>query len=359
MADLMSGNSSYKILSNKYANFIIPTVKIKVNGTDVVKTMNLTIFELKATLSLYAASSVVIKIADLYDEKSHSFQSKVKSMFQLGTTVEVELGYLSSTEKIFKGYVAMLGVEVEEYALLVVTLMDARRLMMTSGKKQLLHDVKNYSDAFKTVMNEYASLCSATVDATNDKLEKPLSQVTNDYDFVTKELLQKGKANREFFIFAEKAYFREPCKITGSMLTVKYGRELLSLRVSEGYLDLKIEILGYHSLEQEAVIGKASAKGSLSQKKILATTPTLTVADPSADSQEKANIKAEALAKKLKDQECVGSGSTIGLPELVPGRYLEIESLDAMVNKKYYITEVTHIFDIEGYITQFEIGGCS
>ncbi len=86
------------------------------------------------TLSLKAASSVLIKLADLYDEESHSFASEIKSKFKLGTVVEIEIGYLSETTMVFKGYVAGLGVEFEDYPLLTLQLMDARRLMMTAEK---------------------------------------------------------------------------------------------------------------------------------------------------------------------------------------------------------------------------------
>lgn len=96
----------------------------------------------------------------------------------------------------------------------------------------------------------------------------------------------------------------------------------------------------------------------LSQKKVVPKTAVFTIADPNADTKDKATTKAEAIAQQEKEKCCSGQGSTIGLPEIVPGRYIEIENLDSMLNKKYYITEVTHLFTRESYTTQFEIGGC-
>ncbi|SFS06790.1 phage late control D family protein [Anaeromicropila populeti] len=358
MADLMTDTTSYQALANQYGNFIVPALKIKVNGTDVVNNLKLQIDQLTAHLSLKAASSVVIRLGGLYDLETSSFKSDVKDKFKLGTVVEIELGYSSTTQKVFKGYVAMLGVEFQDNALLVVTLMDARRLMMTSGKKQVLHDVTNYSDACATIMNNYSSLCTLTSDATQDTLKKPLSQITNDYDFVTKELIRKGKVDREFFIFGDKAYFREVGKNTTPIMTAQLNRELYEFTASMSYLDLQIEVVGYDGTEQAVISAKKDAKNTDNQTNIISTTPVMTVTDPDADSKDKADLRAAAIANQEKEKACTGYGKAIGLPEIVPGRYIEIEKLDSLVNKKFYIVEVKHVFDETGFLTYFEIGGC-
>ncbi len=353
----MTGSSSYRLLESQYGNFIIPALKIKVNGSDVIKTMGLVVDQIQVTLSIKLAGMTVFKVAGVYQEKNHSFHSGVKDKFKPGTIVEVELGYLSSTQKVFKGYVAMVGAEFGDSPLFVVTLMDARRLMMTSGKKQVLHDVKNYSDAVREVLSGYSKLCSPVIDSTSDKLEKPLSQTTNDFDFITKELIHTGKTDREFFIVADKAYFRKPQSSRLPMLKMVYGRELQNLKVDFAYLDLEVDVIGYNPKEQAVVKAGEKAAGYLSQAKLISQTPVLTMVDADADNAEKAKIRAAALARSQKMRTCVGSGSAFGLPELVPGRYLQVEELESMFDKKYYITEVTHVMNGENYMTYFEIGG--
>lgn len=358
MADLMTGKVNYKKLADQYANFIVPTVKIKVNGTDVVKMNNLVVYELEMNLSVSTASSVKIKFAHQYDVQSHSFSGDVKDSFELGTIVTVELGYLSTTQELFKGYVEMAGVEMGEQELFVVTLMDAKRLMMISGKKNKLYTVKNYSDAFNEVMGDYSSLCSLEVEATNDQLEDPISQMSNDYDFVMTELIRKGRVNREFVILAGKAYFREPHKVTTPIMTLQYGRELVNLSVSHCYKDLKIEVIGMDS-QQQAVKGEAEVKSTASQSNIITNTPVFRVGDPHADTADKAKTIAEAIARQESEKCCIGQGKTIGIPEIVPGRYIEVENIDSMIDKQYYITDVVHLYTRESYTTQFEIGGCA
>ena len=53
-----------------------------------------------------------------------------------------------------------------------------------------------------------------------------------------------------------------------------------------------------------------------------------------------------------------GSGSCIGLPELVPGRLMKIENLGIQTGAlKAYISSVKHSFNANGFTTEFELGG--
>ena len=52
-----------------------------------------------------------------------------------------------------------------------------------------------------------------------------------------------------------------------------------------------------------------------------------------------------------------GSGLCLGLPELIPGRFITIEGLDGDTVGDYFITKVRHQFGSGGYLTQFEVKG--
>lgn len=357
MADLMNDVTNYNDLAGKYANFIAPTVKIMVNGKDAVKSQGLIVYELEVNLSDDMAGSVTFKLADLFDEKAHSFSGEVKSAFKPGTIVEIEMGYLSTTECIFKGYVEMIGAEIGRDNFLKVVLMDAKRLMMSSGRKNVLYEAENYSEIFARIMGAYSSVCSTEIDNTSDGLKTPVSQTGTDYDFIMKDLIYKGRVNREFIILAGKAYFREPGKSDNPIMKVSYGRELKFLSIFHCYQEMSVNVMGVDS-RQEIVKGSESIKGTLSQGSVMSEAPVHTIADPLLDSSDKAQVKAKAVAGQEKKKGCLGYGITIGIPEIVPGRYLEVENSDEMINKKYYLTQVRHHYTRQNYTTEFEIGGC-
>ena len=357
MADLMNGTYTYDKLRGTYGNFQVPAVKVMINGQDALASMDLTLNEIIVTLSLKYASSVEIRISNAYDIVKRSFDDKMKSKFKLGTVVEIELGYLSSTQAVFKGFVYMVGADFSEAPMYVVTLMDARRLMMVSGIKHILHDVKNYSDAFKTAIGPYSKLFSAQTEITDDKLEDPISQTTNDYDFVINDLIKKGKTGREFFILYDKGYFRTKPQSGTPIMKIELGRELLNFKMDYAYLDVEIEVVGVDESEQKSISGKAAAKSKEAQDSLISETPVITVVDPDVNNQEKADTRAKALAAMEDNAAKTGNGTCIGLPEIVPGRYIEIVMLEEMVNRKYYITEVKHTVGSNFFTTDFEIGG--
>ncbi len=357
MADLMTATAKYTSLENKYGNFIVPAVKIKSNGSDIVSKNDLTVIELTVTLSIETAGMAVIKIADTYNVEKHSFDSKVKKLFKLGTIMEIELGYLSETTAVFKGYVAGLGAEFENDPTLVVKLMDARKLMMTSGVRKQLYEDKNYSDIFKKVVGRYSKLCSIEADATTDNLKAPVSQSTSDYNFVRNELLKKGKSEREFFILYDKAYFRKPCKNKTPIMSVTFGRELTRLSTMAEYLDTEIEVIGYDPQNAKSISSKQNVKTSESQTSVLSPAQQQFFIDPDADSEEKAKIRASAIAEKMKMNSCFAEGELIGLPEIVPGRFLKVEETDDLVDKSYYLSEVTHYYTESTFKTMFEAKG--
>lgn len=357
MADLMSDTYEYSSLANKYGNFYLPAVKIYINGTDILAAQKLFLEEISVVLPLDSAGSAQFKIGNIYDPPSRSFKSGIADKFKPGTIVEIALGYYSSTTKIMKGFVYMLGAEFGSKNLLVVTVMDVRKLMMIGGSRHVLHNAKNYSDIFKTIMSAYSKLCTPKVTATDDKLEAPVSQTGTDYDFIMEELVKKGKSGREFFVLGENAYFRERPKSAPAVLKAEFGRELLELEMDYSYLDMEIQVMGYNSYEQASYIGKSKVKSAEPQASLLTPTPVFAYSDPDADNQEKAARRAGALADLADRQSKNGRLTMIGLPEIVPGRYVEVVKLEKMVNRKYYITEVRHRIGGAFFVTECDIGG--
>ena len=357
MADLMSATTDSVKLKNKYGNYVVPAVKIKSMGTDLVSTLRLTVSEIQITLSLESASMVIIKLGGAYDVKSHSFSSKIKNAFKLGTIMQIEIGYVSATTEVFKGYVAGFGAEFGELSLLTVKLMDVRKLMMTGGVRRQLYSEKNYSDIFKKVMSSYSKLCSVVCDATSDNLVSPVSQSTSDYNFVVNELIGGAKSDREFFVLIDKAYFRKPAKNKTPIMKMELGEELLRFEMMADYLDTEINVVGYDPKNCKDIITKVSAKTTEKHTPVLTPAPSQYYIDADADTEAKTKLRAQALARIAQQNACYARGETVGLPEIVPGRYLQITKLDDMTDKKYYISEVVHVINGSQFTTVFESKG--
>lgn len=357
MAGLMTDVYTYETLVNKYAGFSVPAVRLYVDGRELDQDMTRNILKVEISLSLSAASMAVIRIGNIYKREERAFDNKIRSRMKLGTIMEVGIGYGSEITKVLKGFVALLGAEFTEMPCLVVTVMDVRRLMMQNGVHQVLHNVKNYSDAVKTVLDGYSRLCKAEIDPTNDNLEAPLSQNATDYDFIAGELAGSGRTGREFFVLGDTAYFRKPGKESRPVMQMEFGRELQTFRMEAGYLDLEVQVSGYDTQEQKMIRAGTAAKSGEPQVSLSSRTPVSCIPDPEADTQDKAGIRAGELARKQTAQAQRAQGVCIGLPGIVPGRYVEIVKLEAMADRKYYVTSVRHEIGEEFFVTEFEAEG--
>jgi uncharacterized protein len=76
------------------------------------------------------------------------------------------------------------------------------------------------------------------------------------------------------------------------------------------------------------------------------------VTDRPLRTQEEANTMARRILADIANDMVVGSGSTVGLPDLRAGRKVHIRGLGDRFNGVYFVTQTTHTLG-EGYRTQF------
>ncbi len=359
MADLMTATWDFEKLEAQYKNFGAPALSLTVGGTDLVK-KGIPVESVEAVLSLDSASSVRVVFTDCYDTKNGSFNSTLKSAAVLGKTVELFLGYQSSLQKVFKGFLSNVRISADAdrgYTMEFVAL-DARRLMMIGNNHTRQFQIKNYSDAVSQILKTYAKLCSPKVDATSENMENGLIwQNGSDYDFIVKELIGTGRADREFFIAVDTVYFRKVKSVSAPVITLRPGRGLVSLERDASYLNQTFEVIGYDPKNDQAVSGKTKAASTDQMTSAISGPGEWFITDPACPSASAASGRSGVLARQALDGSQKAEIGCIGLPEMIPGRFVSIDRVDSMANKKYYITKVTHRFDYSGFTTRLDTEG--
>lgn len=351
----MSGKYTYDQLAQKYKSFLVPAVKLKSQGKDLLSSLKLAVDNVSLSLSLDHASSCRFSVVNAYDLKARTFDSKIKSQLMLGTVLDVEIGYGSATTAVFKGYVSEVAYEFRDMPTLEITVLDVRRLMMEGQARMMVHSVQNYSQAFSDVMQRYQKICtSLVIDKTDDKL-KCVTQTTSDYDFVAKELT--WKADREFFVLAGKAYFRIPQKVETPIMSLEWGQGILSFSRNSLYHDAAVKVIGFDEENKKVLTAEAQSKGDDPQKSVIPQPQPTVYTEPDAVETEQVKKRAETEGKKRKRRAQGGRGVCIGLPEIVPGRFIELKKLDKDLDGKYYIKNVEHSLGVDGFSTSFSVGG--
>lgn len=355
MGDLISGQYQYSDLVNRYGNFQVPTYKIKADGNEISGPAGAFVTSIEITLSLEYASCAVIHLAGAYDAKKRAFSSSLKKSFSLGAILEIELGYLSAHTKIFKGYISSVLMNVSENPVFIITAMDVRKLMMDSRYKERYFNDTNYSDMVSKVMNDYKGLCSVECDSSNDKLNRNIYQKGSDYEFIVNVLGRR--MNKEFFVLGDKAYFRTHDSLAAEVMTLEYGLGLLSFTKRSNYLDLSIVTVSYDKAETKSVKSEIPAKNKELKSPVLSNPSKEVFVQCDLETVEELKTANSFIAEDKIRKARIGSGRCIGLPEIVPGRYIKIKKTDSGMDGKYYITQVKHSLGENGFQTEFQTEG--
>ncbi len=341
-------------LAAKYNDFMVPALKVKAGGFDLIGASEYGVESVELTLSQSAASAAVIKLTNVYDLEKRSFVSDI-SDFILGEMIEVEMGYGSSLTSMFYGYVDEINYELSENPSVRVTAVDVRRMMMGSKKSNISHQVKSYSEAFNEVVKAYNPVFKTKdVDAT-DKLETDcIIQNGSDYDFIKEELCRK--ANRDFFVHAGKLYFKDISAELFYTVEMEWAKDFISFQRRASFQDAVIRIMGQDTDKKEEVEAEVKVKADDKQKSLVKNETT--EMDAAVEDNSDAKKIAEHKADEMKKQARQATGVCIGVPEIQPGGRVKIKKGDSrLIDGTYDIIEAKHSFSGEGYRTTFEVGG--
>lgn len=360
--NLMSATSNFSSLAKKYDNFSAPAVEITVGSTKLMSGKDLDITQLEMELTCgYEASGCVFVISGAYDVEKTDFSQDI-SAIQIGEKVEIAVGYVR-TESIFNGYINQIdydyGTDAEEFTIRVEC-MDVKGLLMKTRRLEFF--AEKSSDAVVTAILSDSPVSSYLSGKEIDSCPKediPLrSNMMTDYDLIVE---QASKHGYEFFILQGKAYFRKKEKVTSTLIKLSPQNGIIGARfsVSGQSLVKKIEVRSIDEENGEQIKGEATISGKFSKGSsgnMLLGSSRQVFYEPgvkdAAEAKKRAQARIDAAADRFGEIEC----ECVGIPEIAPGRFVEIEKLSSQANRKYYIKYVRHVVDESGYRTFFKAG---
>lgn len=392
-------------LKEKYEDFHSSLIVVEVEGKKIDKEehgLRVSNCEVELT-SGYEAAIAEIDLIGAYDGTIFDI-SKCKNVIAMGSSIKVSLGYGASVREVFRGFIArvnfVLPKSTYDDPYIKLTAMDIKGNMMANRHSRRLNS-KYFSDAVKEVIEanpfygykdeQQKNFTELVMDNTPDKPEgagdggaggagaaagggggvpggaegEKTDDVRvemveeSDYEFVVKAA---KKFNFEFFTVGGMLYFIKAKKNENVLMEFSPGEMIRSLDVGYDITGLvgQVEVRNVDSDKGDFVgkTQKISGKISIGNKaKPLVTNQALVYIDPTAQSKESAGYRAEYLSSQASYRLGNLHAVTIGLPEIIPGRFIEIKNLGVPVNNTFYITRVKHVLYRSEYTTEIE--GCA
>ena len=378
--DLKESKSvTYEGLQGKYMNFSHPRAIVML-GDKTFDSIGsgMVVDEIHVELTAgFEASIASFRLYDSYEQQTGKFKfEKVSRQIMMGNTVTIQMGYLNCVETVFKGYISgvAFGYEPESLPYIEITAMDIKGVMM-GGSYATALKATTYSAAVLEVLQrtdpdpDERPAITDTPDAERAKMSgggarsSPITvEMVNesDYEFVVRAA---KRYNYEFFVDRGKVVFRPAKNDTSILMKMGSRTGLRGFRIEYSVTGVvgEIEARAMNPGNGEVITANGKFNNTISTgskaKKLVGKSSKVFV-DASITSSEEAQSRVASLMEKMSYR--VGSleGSCVGIPDLLPGRFIEVAGMGVPVDNDFYLTTVTHDFSSEvGFSTKIE--GCA
>lgn len=363
------GAYQFESLEEKYGGFLSPSFQIQV-GSFRLDSAKIPISHLEVQITTEnKAGMCVFTVEAMYDYETGVWSEGFLDKVDVGMSVKVEAGYAASRKRVFFGYVDRYRIDYssEGAPRLQISAMDGMGLLMSSQEK-----LDFGKRATVDVVKELVGVCrrEGIIDSSQvDQLPAFEGQFVKEeacssYDFLC-GLAEMCFVN--FCIIDGQLIFRNLMKNSAPLLELHVGRNLMEFSKIVGFSRQtvgSVTVISTGTPDKEEVRGIAtvpSRYGSGGQTgaekwKALGGTNKDIVMNFLKSAQE-CKLIAQNVLDSMSLGFVQGSGRCIGVPELIPGRFIKLGGLDAETNGSYFVTEVRHTFTGEGFFTEFEVKG--
>ena len=359
------GSYTFQQLRKKYNDFTAPGFEITVGGKALSKSVA-SVPEVEVELSAEGnAGGCSFRAEGQFNFEKSKWEHNLKNIVKPGAKVVVRGGYGSGQKELFYGYVDEYSLEFpeEDVPRLSVSGLDGLGYLMNlrepyyGGKKKAKQIVQTILN--KSVSAGFAK--SVKVGMLEDFEAPILKEEIDDWKFLR---LMAQRCGASLFVVDGEMIFDSVAGRTSPILTLNLGTTLryFQKRVSLAHQVGKVEIWG-RDVNQKPVKGVASSVktggSGKSAAELVSGLKSAVLREYSdfvrtqKECQSLAQHRLDAIAMGLVS----GSGECVGIPELIPGRYIKIEGGDDDSNGTYFLTKVRHRFTEGGYTTSFEFKG--
>ncbi len=365
MSDMELSVSSENIddLLKKYKEGMAPEATVEIGGTDLVADENAVIESIEVDLSMNAAGMCVFNVVNAYDIKAQKYLW-TESLLKMGKELTVKMGYVDNKSEVFNGIIETVEIKSgkESGSNIEITAFD-KSYNMRRAKKTAKWAEKTY----KEIVDEIGGSYSLTVNSDETSTTMPLVVQKNQTDFEFIEQLA-SEVGFSVFVLGDNLYFRDfsDSAMQKSLVSLKGNEHLIKFecRKSSANQVSKIVVNGYDYLNRLEIKSEVNTVKQLntsddSGASIVEEMDSDNCVEEiycTANDEAAAKLIGEMAINKMGAGFMTGSGTAIGLPEIIPGRYIKIENYGVTFDQAFCVENAKHTLGSSGYTTTFNFG---
>ena len=333
-------------------------ISIKLAGTEIQSDVMNSVLEVVVDQSTQLPGMFLIR---LYDQ---NLEYTDEGPFDLTKEIEISgLNAAGTSITLIKGEITALEPNFREGMTpeLQVRGYDKSHRLYRELKSQAFLNIKDSDLASQIAGN--AGL-TPEVDSTSTVYSHLYQHNQSDLAFLMQRAWRIGF---ECFVADGKLHFRKP-PTSGAEVTLSYGQDLIEFFPVASLAEQvdEVQVKGWDVEKKKAIVGKAK-KGELYPKigeskdgakwagtfgvgkKIVVDQPVL--------SQAEADTLAQARLNEISGAFIEARGRAFRQPEIKAGGRVKLENLGKRFSGTYMVTAATHIFNQNGFVTEFAVRG--
>ncbi|MDB4950486.1 MAG: hypothetical protein JWM27_3135 [Gemmatimonadetes bacterium] len=355
--------------------YLAPGFRVSVDGSDLTLDLSLQVTRVSVKLAADGMDECSLSLANPYPELPWTHGSQ-KGLFTLGSGLKVQMGYVDKLKDLFDGEVTAMTVSFPEgghAALEVQGKSRLHRLQASFGP----FTYPNATDEAVVKKVAQRSSLGTKVDAT-EATYATLTQGSSVSDLAF--LRERARlVGREMFVTGTTLNFVKPREAGGEAYTLVWGRTAKAFASPGEYVPLlsftptsdaeaqvsEVVVRWYDAATMKVIEGKAgkgaeaaqmgAETGGAAAVSAFGGARKLVVTDKAVATPAEAEAHAKARLNELEMNFIRGTGSSVGLPDLAPGKVVKIDGVGPYFGGKYYVTQVTHVVSTGGYRSDFTV----
>lgn len=356
----------FKSLEQKYSLFIAPSFEITV-GRSLIDSSKIPVSGLTVDMDCgTAAGGCSFTIESQYNYETSDFGNSLLDKIKIGEVLKIKVGYVVKKE-IFFGYIDSFTVDYTAQGAprIEVNGIDAKAYLMSRREIEYFSS-KPPAEAIRGILSACVSAGyakSVTVGNIKPFEAQMIRRGMDANEFVT-ELANLYGLN--YFVLDGEIIFDDVCSFTSPLTTLTFGEYLLGFTKTCS-LGNQAGKITYHSNDPKTgeELNGTAASVTLSGSGSTAVQTASKFSDTELDfsiqfaaTEDECRRLAQIHLNRESMKYVSGKGRCLGIPELIPGRYIKVAGMDERTDGVYFISKVRHQYSSEGgYHCTFDIQG--
>ena len=289
-----------------------------------------------------------------------TFEASNSTYFIPGKEIEIQLGYGSHNDTVFKGIIVKHSLKIRKNGSQLIVECRDKAVKMTSGIKSRYFINRKDSDIIDELITQYG--LQKEIDSTLPDLREVVQYQSTDWDF----MLCRAEANGQVVIVEDgKIKVTKPATGGETVVKVQYGLTLMEFdaEIDARIQNKSIKASSWNAADKEMIETSASEpettrNGNLSHTVLSGVTSGDELRIQHGGRLSEPELKAWANGRLLKERLAMirGRARFQGFAGVKPGKIIEITGIGERFEGKMYVSGIRHTLSAGNWETDVQLG---